>query len=223
MPMPLSTRRRFLLLAGSTGAVVVAAALPAQARNDKVSPAEDLMREHGVLKRILLIYDEVARRIDAKQEFPARAVVESADLVRRFVEDYHEKLEENFLFPAFEKAGILTDLVAELRRQHEAGRRVTDDVRTLAKGSAADRPTLARSLRQFVRMYAPHEAREDTVLFPAMHRVFSSRQYDALGERFEDQEEKLFGRGGFESIVGHVGDIEEALGIYDLAEFTPKV
>ena len=32
----------------------------------EVGPPEDLMREHGVLKRVLLIYDEVLRRLDAK-------------------------------------------------------------------------------------------------------------------------------------------------------------
>src|SRR5205814_10273226 len=35
----------------------------------EVGPPEDLMREHGVLKRVLLIYGEVLRRIDAKQDF----------------------------------------------------------------------------------------------------------------------------------------------------------
>ena len=37
---------------------------------EEVSPAEDLMREHGVLKRVLLIYREVIHRIDAKRDFP---------------------------------------------------------------------------------------------------------------------------------------------------------
>ena len=37
---------------------------------EEVSPPEDLMREHGVLKRILLIYGEAIRRIEANQELP---------------------------------------------------------------------------------------------------------------------------------------------------------
>src|SRR5437016_12031539 len=39
----------------------------------EVGPPEDLMREHGGLKRILLIYSEVLRRIDAKQDFRPEA------------------------------------------------------------------------------------------------------------------------------------------------------
>src|ERR1043166_7469366 len=63
-----------------------------------VSPAEDLMREHGVLKRVLLIYREVIDRIDSKRDFPPDVVMSSAKLIRAFVEDYHEKLEKDYLF-----------------------------------------------------------------------------------------------------------------------------
>ena len=92
----------------------------------EVGPPEDLMREHGVLKRVLLIYGEALRRLDAKEDFPPKALADAAGIIRRFVEDYHEKLEEDFLFPRFEKANRLVDLVKVLREQHQAGRRVTD-------------------------------------------------------------------------------------------------
>jgi hemerythrin-like domain-containing protein len=51
-------------------------------------------------------------------------------------------------------------------------------------------------LRQFNRMYAPHEAREDTVLFPALRRLVSKEEYAALGEDFEKKEHELFGGEG---------------------------
>ena len=41
------------------------AADPAQPDED-VSAVEDLMREHGVLRRILLVYEECLRRIETK-------------------------------------------------------------------------------------------------------------------------------------------------------------
>jgi hemerythrin-like domain-containing protein len=71
-------------------------------------------------------------------------------------------------------------------------------------------------------MYRPHEAREDTVLFPALHGLLSAEQLHELGEQFEEQEEKLFGEGGFDKTVEQVAAIEKQLGIYDLAQFTPK-
>jgi hemerythrin-like domain-containing protein len=67
------------------------------------------MREHGVLKRVLLIYREVMSRIDSQREFPPDVVLSSAKLIRSFVEDYHEKLEEDYLFPRFKKSNKLVD------------------------------------------------------------------------------------------------------------------
>ena len=69
--------------------------------NYDVSINEGLMREHGILKRVFLIYDEVARRIDAKEDFPPQTVIDSAEIIRKFIEDYHQKLEEEHIFPPF--------------------------------------------------------------------------------------------------------------------------
>lgn len=193
---------------------------------DEVSPAEDLMREHGVLTRVLLIYDEAVRRLGAGgRDLSPEALKQSAELVRSFVEDYHEKLEEQHLFPRFKKANTLVELVDTLQAQHNAGRRMTDTVLRLATQTAFknddERRKLTEALRQFIRMYLPHEAREDTVLFPAFRKLVPGNEYDSLGQEFEKQEHRLFGEGGFESIVEKVAGIEKQLGIYDLAQFTP--
>jgi hemerythrin-like domain-containing protein len=232
-------RRLFVTAVGAAGAGLWVPLLAAEQQRggggkpkpdepeEEVSPAEDLMREHGVLKRVLLVYDEAIRRIDAKQDLPPEAVREGATIIRTFIEDYHEKLEEDHLFPRFEKAGQLTDLTHVLRAQHQAGRRVTDEVMQLATAQSLKQPQAATMLRdllrQFNRMYAPHEAREDTVLFPALRRLVSKEEYAALGEDFEKKEHEVFGDEGFEKMVDRVAAIEKTLGIYDLAQFTPKV
>jgi len=193
--------------------------------DEDVAPPEDLMREHGVLNRLLLVYEEAIRRIDAKQELPPEPLRDAASIIRTFVEDYHEKLEEDHLFPRFEKAGRLADLTKVLRAQHQAGRQLTDEVTPLVMQSPKDasREPLKNALRQFNRMYRPHEAREDTVLFPALRSVVSKHEFGALGEDFEKKEHQLFGEDGFEHIVERVASIEKALGIYDLAQFTPRL
>src|SRR5689334_19881213 len=193
---------------------------------EEVGATEDLMREHGVLNRILLIYEEGLRRLRDKEDVPPDVFHKPATLVRKFVEDYHEKLEENFIFPEFEKAKKLADLVAVLKQQHEAGRKVTD---MILRNAVADqfrkddaRKELVRSCEAFVRMYRPHEAREDTVLFPALHKIVPAKRLKELGEQFEKEEDKLFGEEGFEKTVEQVAGIEKQLGIHDLSQFTAK-
>lgn len=192
----------------------------------KVSPPEDLMQEHGVLKRVLLIYDACRMHLTNKETFPIEAVSDSANIIRTFVEDYHEKQEENYLFPRFKKANQLTDLVDTLFQQHQAGRRVTDEIMQLTKTTNrtdTENQRLIQLLLAFNTMYSPHEAREDTVLFPAFRKLVSPQEYDSLGEEFEKNEEKMFGKGGFDKYVDKVAGIEKSLGIYDLAQFTPKI
>jgi hemerythrin-like domain-containing protein len=191
-----------------------------------VSPPEDLMREHGVLRRILLVYEEAIRRLEAAQDVPPEALSESAGIVRRFVEDYHEKLEEDHIFPKFEQAGKLVDLVQTLRAQHKAGRALTDEVQRLsapeALKDAENRRKLEDTLRRFIRMYRPHAAREDTVLFPAIRGVVAPEEFDRMGDMFEGKENELFGEGGFDKVVEQVAAIEKTLGIYELSSFTPQ-
>ena len=127
------SRRQFLtavIPAGSLALLPGAAALTGQEKHEEgeedVSTNEDLMREHGILKRVLIAYDEIIRRIRGGQDFPPQAVTEGATIIKKFIEDYHEKLEEDHLFPRFRKAGKLVDLVNVLYAQHQAGRRVTE-------------------------------------------------------------------------------------------------
>jgi hemerythrin-like domain-containing protein len=213
-----------LLLAGP-GRLALAAGKQ-ESKMEEVGPVEDLMREHGILRRVLLIYEEGLRRLDAGKDLPPRVLADSARIIRRFVEDYHEKLEENELFPQFKKAGKLVDLAQVLYDQHRAGRGLTDAVLQSATpaglADAGTRRNLGEALRRFIRMYRPHAAREDTVLFPAFRAMVSPKEYNALGEKFEDKEHDLFGQDGFGKIVNEVANLEKALGIYDLTQFTPK-
>jgi len=238
MPEVSATRRNFLHKTSIAGAALI---LPswasAQQKSEKedekakgdegISPAEDLMREHGVLNRILLIYDHHLHMLASKRPFDGSILANAADIVRRFVEEYHEKLEEDYLFPRFRKAGKLVKLVDTLQAQHKAGRDLTAKIRELAgmatfKYVSTDSEKLTNALRDFLRMYRPHEAREDTVLFPAFRKLVSPHEYDALGDDFEKKEDELFGEDGFFKVVDQVAELEKRLDIYELAQFTPK-
>ena len=73
----------------------------------------------------------------------------------------------------------------------------------------------------FVRMDQPHEAREDTVVFPAYRNLVGVDELNDLASTFADLEVRQFGAGAFGAVVDHVAEIERSLGIYDLNQFTP--
>jgi hemerythrin-like domain-containing protein len=230
-PLPSrETRRRFI----QQGIVFTASGLltrtsvhgeeQTKAAHEKVSVNEDLMQEHGVLNRVLIIYEEIIQRLSMGAEVPPEAVRNSAEIVRSYVEDYHEKLEQDFLFPRFINANVMKDLVQVLIEQHLGGRNLTDIVLRLATEQTMknndDRVRLIESLRKFIRMYHAHEAREDTVLFPAFRGLISAHEYGALLEDFAKRERELFGGECFPEMVGRVAAIERQLGIAELSRFT---
>jgi hemerythrin-like domain-containing protein len=230
-------RRRFLgtglTILGAAAALgpvrVLAQAAPEKsaAAGEGMPPTEDLMREHGVLRRVLLVYEELHRRLQGGQEFGPEVLSGAAGIIKKFIEAYHEKLEEDHLFPRFVKAGVLVDLVQVLKEQHQAGRRVTEFLLANATADALNnqpkRQELAAHLHAFWRLYRPHAAREDTVLFPAFRGLVPVKEFQELGEKFEDTEQEKFGKDGFEKMVAQVAGLEKTLGIEDLAKFTPKL
>ena len=199
---------------------------PGDAEPIEVTATEDLMREHGILRRALLVYQESATRLrQDPASVPPDALEKAANLFRVFGEDYHEKkLEEVFIFPAVKKApGAAAGYVDVLLAQHVRGRDITDYLLSI---SQADRiasnsvEPLAKALESFVRMYEHHAAIEDTVVFPAWKATVGVNQLDALGEKFEEIEHEQFGDDGFEAALKRMEEIEQSLGLSNLDMFT---
>jgi hemerythrin-like domain-containing protein len=241
------TRRRFLTWTASASSGLIFAAwgsagraaaglgtqtkeeAPAAEGEDRPGPevtaTEDLMREHGVLRRCLLVYLEAATRLrhDAAS-VPPVALQSTAKLFRSFGEDYHErKLEEAHIFPSVKRSGgpaaIYPDILVA---QHHRGREITEFVISQTSGHplGTRAPMLSGALESFARMYQNHAAREDTIVFPAWKATLSRSEYEELGEQFEEIEQQEFGEDGYEAAVRQIGDIEASLGLSDLAQFT---
>lgn len=227
------SRRKFLvdsgmlIAAGSLFGAACSGEPERQASAGEIPPTEDLMREHGVLRRLMLIYDETARRLKQGEEFPLQVLAEANLIIRRFVQDYHEMNEQFNLFNRFGNAGKLVELVATLYQQHLAGRKLIDKVKILSTrdnlSNPAERLKVAALLNTFNQVYRRHAAWEDTVVFPAFRSIISAKDFAAVGETFDREEKKQFGAEGYEKIVAQVADLEKQLAIYDIQQFTPKL
>jgi hemerythrin-like domain-containing protein len=197
-----------------------------EAMGGEVTATEDLMREHGVLRRALFVYSEAAARLrSASSVVVLDALYKTARLFRAFGEEYHEKkLEETYIFPAVKKTGgEAASLTDTLVAQHSRGREITDYILAVTKVARLDpnnAEPLARVMESMVRMYRPHAAREDTIVFPAWKQTLTAKQLDEMGEKFEDIEQQQFGEDGFESAVRQISDIESELSMTELSQFT---
>jgi hemerythrin-like domain-containing protein len=199
----------------------------AEEKEPEVTATEDLMREHGVIRRALLLYYELVPKLRKDvASVDASALKQTAQLFRTFGEDYHERmLEEQHIFPLIRKQGPELQGYADvLTAQHNRGREITDYILAVSNGpriSVTHAEPLARTLESFVLMYENHAAREDTIVFPAWKKNFSNKQLDEISDQFEDIEHKMFGRDGFEEAEKKISRIEGDLGFSDLGQFTP--
>ena len=220
----LDRRAAFLAVAGISALATLEGCGPHDG-DEGISAPEDMMREHGVLRRILVAYREAAGMIRSNATFDVAALADAADLFRSFGEDYHErKLEEEHVFPAVRKAGgPATGLIDTLLRQHRRGREINQFLIATCKGGAipdARRQDVAVMLESYARMYEAHAAQEDTVIFQAWRKSLSKHALEEASEQFEDIEKTQFNGGGFDQAVDRIAQIEQRLGIKDLARFT---
>ena len=199
-------------------------AFAAQDKEKEVGAVEDLMREHGVVERLLLIYGAGIRRLGHGEDIDPKIFVQTAETMRDFVHDYHEKNEEEHVFPRFTKAGRMVELVNVLAAQHVACRKLTERVLDLAPKSAvkAEREQLVEAMEATITLYRPHAAREDTDVFPTLRSLVTPNEFEQIGEALEKSETEKFGADGFEKVAKKVEALEKRLGIHDLSQFTPK-
>ena len=212
------------------GAIATSLLLPGCANGDEadegVSATEDLMREHGVLRRLLVICRESATLLRASAAgFDSGALAAAADLFKSFGEDYHERqLEEQHILPAVRRAhGEAANLIDTLMAQHNRGREINTYIRnTCAAGRVATAQVepLSQTLEAFARMYEVHAAYEDTIVFQVWKATMSASQLREIGEQFEDIERTQFHGDGFDMAVDQMLHIEQRLGLHDLGRYT---
>jgi len=234
----LSRRHAIALAAGLTttvlpiwGSALAVAPYPGASKNEErkgdsyPSATEDLMAQHGVLLRILNVYADLAHRLQAgAADIDTMALLEAAQLFRNFGEDYHERmLEEDHVFPELSEAGgPNAKLVEVLLSQHQRGREITDYLYQVgSRGSiAGECEPLAKALASMARMFRPHVALEDTVVFPAWKAGQPKARLEEVASTFQDIERERLGQDGFERAVARISKIEQALGLADIAAFT---
>ncbi len=190
------------------------------AGTQQVSCLEALMRQHALLDRLLLIYEELLQRAGSGK-FPQKALKETTDIFSRYIQDYHERLEQKYLFPRFRDANKQVEMVETLHAQHRFGRILVTRISDLQARSPGS-PLLAGLIRDLVRIYRVHKSWEDSVLFPEFSALLSRDEYLKMGEVFRTEGERLFGDDGFDMVLKKIEAIEKSLNMPDLKGLAPK-
>lgn len=227
--MDRNSSRRSLLHLGVAGGLVLAS--PVLARETKkpgaeeaVLPPEHLMRGHAILARVLLIYEGGLRRLGQGEDIDPAVFTRAGDIAKRYIHDHQEKMEEELVFAQFSKGGRMVELVGVLAGQHAAGAKLTDRIVAAAPKAASREPreAMGRDVQALIAMYRPHMAREATDIFPTLRHLVTAEEYAEIGEEMLKRERQKIGADGFAKTAKQVAEVEQVIGIEDIAVFTPK-
>jgi hypothetical protein len=173
----------------------------------KIGAVEDLMREHGVIRRVLLVYRQTAARLRAGAKIDPKPIRQAAQLFRDFGENYHERmLEQAYIFPTLRKGeSPVAALVPPLVAQHDRGRDITDLSTVTGKGAISD-PSLRPRLETLDAVYGTMRRR--TIVFPAWREALS----EAAAQRWarpSRTSSTANSAGRFDDAVKHIAAVEE--------------
>lgn len=190
-------------------------------KEEEPTPTEDLMKEHGILNRIMLIYENVLFKIDSNIHFDLQLVFDSATIVKEFIEEYHEPMEEKYIFAFLLERNLHVELISELIKQHRLSKIITGKIFKYI--NLTDLEKLSKYIKLFLYMYRAHESREDTIIFNQFRKIAGAELIKEIGEKFEESEHELFGVDGYGRLLDQVIKIEIKLNIYNLAIYTPII
>jgi hemerythrin-like domain-containing protein len=217
------------LLLAAASLAPAAIALPlgaAQGNAARATANEDLMQEHGLVTRVILIYGRTIELLNSNQPVDLAHAGAAAQIVARVIHGHHEVEEERIIFPVVEKTAGMQKLTSTLRGQHNAARGLTAIIGRNASGQAvkdaARRKELVVAMQNFMNMYTPHGAHEDTEVYPAFRDALSRDEYAKVAEQFAADEQRVNTAGGFRENAAALARVEGALGL-DLARYTRQM
>lgn len=154
---------------------------------------DNLITEHGSVRRIELICDYITKNISTVSP---HIILRVAKLIRNFIQNHHEKSEEKTIFSKL--IDSMPRIILPLTAQHQFGKRLI----TTVLQTPDDKRVVASALAQFSKMYNPHGTYEDTIVYPAFREAVKGQE-DKYQE--EDDDEK--------SVMDAIIATEEELGL----------
>ncbi len=221
------SRRKFFILAGASGAgLLEGCSRSAKPAGSTYTAIETLGRQHAVTRRALAVMEKIKNSLNAQMVRSPEIAGGAVAIISEFMINYHQLMEEKYIFPAFASSQKTADLIATLRRQHGAAYRLTEILKPLcadlSKKDQENRRKAVNMIHLLTRMSLAHESWEDTALLPLLRVVAPGKAYEQLGYTLESAETQFLGPGGIEPTIQKIAGFENSLGIGNLDSFTPR-
>ena len=153
---------------------------------------EILNEEHRVIKSFLAVQRKATELLDKGQIRPG-FFIEAAEFIKGFVDDCHNKKEEDILFATIREERDIAhqnELIDMLLLEHEKGGAYICELREAAQkmeaGEVSARDVVWSDAWAYIRLKMNHVLTEDYGVFPLAETIIMfTRQEEMLNEDFE--------------------------------------
>jgi DUF438 domain-containing protein len=153
-----------------------------------------LMTDHETTEKV---FDAMAQALQDPQGPPPDMVLAMLEYCTAYVDNCHNKKEEDHLFPLIERRGIprTGGPLAVMLAEHEQSRAMLERLVPVGRACADGDPGVLDSFRQMFQEYAAllknHYWKENDILYPMARRVMSEADAQAILDGIEATETAL--------------------------------
>lgn len=145
-----------------------------------------LQYEHGVIRQVIDCLKEIVERdlIDKH----GRAAVEIHSFLVEYMDGFHHRKEEGFMFPLVSsKSGNIVELVEGLKKDHEMARNILSEVEGgLVNGEIIDREGFLSSGARLVEHITQHIQVEEDRAFPKFEEALTLDEDGDMSKQYEE-------------------------------------
>ena len=180
-----------------------------------MKPTEELGREHQAITVMLNVLENVCKRIESGVSVDQEDLSAMVNFLKVFADGCHHGKEEEYLFPALERAGIprQNGPIGVMLAEHAMGRNFVKSMSNALGGGAAGQWTesaqFVQNARGYINLLTAHIQKENLVLFPMADQRLTPETQEELVKGFERVETEKVGAGVHEEFHALLGSLKQ--------------
>lgn len=177
--------------------------------------SDQLKEEHEGITLMLEVLAAVCTKLDKAETVPDEDLRNIVEFFQVFADRCHHSKEEEFLFPAYQSAGVSRDggPLGVMLEEHQQGRALLGEMnRNLPLLQNRDPEVQKRFLesgRNYIHLLSEHISKENHCLFPMGDQGLSEARQQELLKEFDRLENTRIGAGKHEAYHRLMEELEE--------------
>lgn len=165
---------------------------------------------------MLQILVEISQRLQAKEKVNPLHLDQLIEFMKVFVDGCHHAKEEDFLFPAMEKAGVPNEggpigmMLMDHGEERVYVKNLVEAVSEYKKGNLKEVKKIIKNIKAISGLLLPHIDKENNILYMIADMHLTKEDQNKLVKEFEKIEEKKVGKGKHEQFHKMLNQLKKA-------------